>query len=44
MPGRYARNEISGGYLESVDSYAYRMPNAPAWSQDSPEVTAQVSE
>jgi len=29
MPGQYARNEISGGYLESVDSYAYRMPNAP---------------
>ena len=29
MPGRYARNEISSGYLESVDTYAYRMPNAP---------------
>lgn len=29
MPGQYARNEISGGYLKSVDSYAYRMPNAP---------------
>ena len=29
MPGRYARNEISSGYLKSVDSYAYRMPNAP---------------
>ena len=28
MPGRYARNEISGGYLGSIDSYAYRMPNA----------------
>lgn len=44
MPGRYARSEISGGYLESVDSYAYRMPNAPAWSEESPEVTAQVAE
>ena len=44
MPGTYARTEISGGYLESVDSYAYRMPNAPAWSESSPEVTAQVSE
>lgn len=44
MPGRYARAEISGGYLESVDSYAYRMPNAPAWSENSPEVAAQVSE
>ena len=29
MPGRYARNEISSGYLKSVDSYAYRVPNAP---------------
>jgi outer membrane protein assembly factor BamD (BamD/ComL family) len=29
MPGQYARSEISGGYLKSVDSYAYRMPNAP---------------
>jgi hypothetical protein len=44
MPGRYARNEISSGYLESVDSYAYRMPNAPAWSEEDSEVTAQVSE
>ena len=44
MPGRYARNEISSGYLESVDSYAYRMPNAPTWSEEESEVTAQVSE
>jgi len=29
MPGRYARNEISGGFLGSIDSYAYRMPIAP---------------
>ncbi len=29
MPGRYAKNEISGGYLGSIDSYAYRMPIAP---------------
>jgi len=29
MPGRYAKNEISGGYLGSIDSYAYRMPVAP---------------
>ncbi len=29
MPGRYARNEISGGYLGSIDTYAYRMPIAP---------------
>ncbi len=29
MPGRYARNEISDGYLGSIDTYAYRMPIAP---------------
>ncbi len=28
MPGRYAKNEISGGYLGSIDIYAYRMPIA----------------
>ena len=30
MPGRYAKNEISGGFLQSIDTYAYRMPIAPA--------------
>jgi tetratricopeptide (TPR) repeat protein len=44
MPGQYARNEISSGFLESVDSYAYRKPNAPVWSEASPEVAAQVTE
>jgi TolA-binding protein len=29
MPGRYAKNEISGGFLGSIDGYAYRMPIAP---------------
>ena len=29
MPGRYAKNEISGGYLGSIDTYAYRMPIVP---------------
>ena len=29
MPGRYAKNEISGGFLGSIDTYAYRMPIAP---------------
>ena len=28
MPGRYAKNEISGGFLRSIDIYAYRMPIA----------------
>lgn len=30
MPGRYAKNEISAGFVGSIDSYAYRMPIAPA--------------
>jgi len=29
MPGRYAKNEISGGFLKSIDTFAYRMPIAP---------------
>ncbi len=29
MPGRYAKSEISGGYVGSIDTYAYRMPIAP---------------
>ena len=52
MPGRYARSEISGGYLGSIDNFAYRMPIAPPPGlapdeQDnsrSSEVAAQVSE
>jgi hypothetical protein len=29
MPGRYAKNESSHGFLESIDIFAYRMPVAP---------------
>ncbi len=29
VPGKYAKNEISGGFLGSIDSYAYRMPGLP---------------
>lgn len=29
MPGRYAKNESSEGFVGSIDSYAYRMPIAP---------------
>jgi cellulose synthase operon protein C len=29
MPGRYAKNEMSGGFLGSIDSYAYRSPALP---------------
>ena len=41
MPGRYAKNEISGGYLGSIDTYAYRMPVAPP--DEVPEATASLS-
>lgn len=37
VPGRYAKAEISTGFLGSIDSYAYRMPTAPA------EVTGEES-
>jgi hypothetical protein len=26
MPGRYAKNELSSGFLGSIDTYAYRAP------------------
>jgi tetratricopeptide (TPR) repeat protein len=48
MPGRYAKNEINGGFLGSIDIYAYRMPIAPKIGideehpDDDPEATAQV--
>ena len=29
MPGRYAKNESSEGFIGSIGSYAYRMPIAP---------------
>ncbi|MBN1239916.1 MAG: tetratricopeptide repeat protein, partial [Gammaproteobacteria bacterium] len=29
MPGRYAKHEISTGFLDSIDIYAYRSPAAP---------------
>jgi len=29
MPGRYAKNEISSGFVGSIDIYAYRMPIVP---------------
>jgi cellulose synthase operon protein C len=37
MPGRYAKNEISSGFVGSIDTYAYRMPNAPKLGVDEPE-------
>jgi tetratricopeptide (TPR) repeat protein len=29
VPGRYAKAEISSGFIDSIDTYAYRSPNAP---------------
>lgn len=52
MPGRYAKNEISGGYIGSINSYAYRMPIAPGITAESDgtspdtaaiEASAQIS-
>ncbi len=36
MPGRYAKNEISGGFLATLDVYAYRMPNATPVGAEGP--------
>ncbi len=30
MPGRYAKSEISSGFMATVDVYAYQSPAAPA--------------
>jgi len=37
MPGRYAKNEISDGFVGSIDTYAYRMPIAPELGVDEQE-------
>jgi tetratricopeptide (TPR) repeat protein len=29
MPGRYAKSEMSSGFIPSIDVYLYRSPNAP---------------
>lgn len=34
MPGRYAKNESSEGFLGSIDVFAYRMPIAPETDGD----------
>ena len=39
MPGRYAKAEISSGYLGSIDSYAYRSPAAPVPAPTTPGAT-----
>ncbi len=53
MPGRYAKAEISGGFVGSIDRYAYRMPIAPKidiaaeggdGDKDAVEATAQMTD
>ena len=41
MPGRYAKNETSEGYLGSIDSYAYRMPIVPEVTIMVPDAAAE---
>ena len=43
MPGRYAKNESSEGFLASIDVFAYRMPVAPEPGLDA-EGVAEVLE
>src|SRR5262249_28931597 len=33
VPGRYAKNEMSSGFIDAIDRYAYRSPLAQAASQ-----------
>ena len=35
MPGRYAKNEMSSGFIGAMDHYAYRSPLAPPVDADS---------
>ncbi len=46
MPARYAKGEISGGFVGSLEVYAYRMPIAPEPVEEGAEgeVTAQLTE
>ncbi len=45
MPGRYAKSEMSAGFVGSIDAYAYRMPIAPAIGvhEDGPDVSQSLS-
>ena len=40
MPARYAKTELSAGYVGAVDSYAYRMPIVPAIDLSDPDAEA----
>jgi hypothetical protein len=46
VPGRYAKSEISTGFMGSIDTYAYRMPIAPVIGvdeQDGPDVSRNTA-
>lgn len=43
MPGRYAKAEISSGFLGSIDRYAYRSPAAAAAAAAAAMNTASVA-
>ncbi len=40
MPGRYAKFEVSSGFIDSIDSYAYQSPAADDLQSDQPETEA----
>jgi tetratricopeptide (TPR) repeat protein len=42
-PGRYAKSEISSGFLGSIDRYVYRQPERPAIPVE-PDTTAPAAE
>ena len=44
MPGRYAKNELSAGFVGSVDTYAYRMPIAPPAGLEEQQAAASLEE
>ena len=47
MPGRYAKREVSSGFLPAIDVYAYRAPSADVGvraAQAAPETPAVPQE
>jgi tetratricopeptide (TPR) repeat protein len=44
MPGRYAKFEASSGFIDSIDRYGYRSPNAAAGAPAASEGVAAVSD
>jgi hypothetical protein len=40
MPARYAKTEISSGFLDAIDRYTYRVPEKPVIAVDAPSTPA----